>query len=95
MAIEQKFWKGVHDMPPMAVSLGTMRVNKTASWRNIRPVIDQEKCIKCMLCWKFCPEPSILINDEKIEIDYDYCKGCGICATECPKGAIRMEQEGR
>jgi len=93
--MKQKFWKGARDMPPMAVSLGSMRLNKTASWRNVKPIIDYEKCIECMICWKYCPEPAILIEDDEPVIDYDYCKGCAICAEECPKDAIRMEKEGK
>ena len=102
--------RSVKDYPPMAVSLGSMRVNKTGNWRNVRPVIDYSKCIRCMICWKFCPEPSILIKpddflDEELRtsakihevpvIDYEYCKGCGICSVECPKDAIELVREER
>jgi len=30
-------FKGLHDMPPLAVSLGTMRWSTTGSWRHVRP----------------------------------------------------------
>jgi len=86
-------FKSVKDMPPMAMSLGTMRINKTGTWRNIKPVIDYDKCIKCMFCWKFCPDASVDIKDELPVINYDYCKGCGICAAECPAQAIEMVKE--
>lgn len=87
--------RGVCDMPPMAMSLGRMWYNKTGSWRNVRPVIDLEKCTRCLLCWKFCPDLSIIVDEEKntVAVDYDYCKGCGICAEECNVGAIIMEEE--
>lgn len=94
-------FESVKDMPPLAVSLYTMDYNKTGSWRNVRPIIDYDKCTYCTICWKFCPEPSIDL--EKIEvdgkekfkpiIDYKYCKGCGICWTECPVDAIYTEEE--
>jgi len=86
---------GAKDMPPMPAALGSMRQNKTGSWRNVRPVIDYDKCIKCFICWKFCPEPAIKIVDELPVIDYDYCKGCLMCAEECPKDAIGFEKEGK
>jgi 2-oxoisovalerate ferredoxin oxidoreductase delta subunit len=86
--------QNVSDMPPMPASLGSMRVNKTASWRSIRPVIDTDKCTSCMICWKYCPEPAILPNDPPT-IDYDFCKGCGICIVECPFDAIHSEKEGK
>ncbi len=81
------------EMPTMVISIGSQTFNKTGAWRNIKPIIDLEKCIKCGICWKFCPEPSIDIVDEWPVVDYDYCKGCGICAEECPTKCIVMVEE--
>ena len=83
------------DMPTMPMSLGSMLWNKTGSWRNIRPEIKLEECIQCGICWKFCPDMSIEIENELPVIDYDFCKGCGICAEVCPKKvhAIDMVKE--
>ncbi|NQT07168.1 MAG: 4Fe-4S binding protein [Candidatus Omnitrophica bacterium] len=80
-------------MPLCAVSLTDTLYNKTGSWRSIRPVVQKDKCISCLLCWKFCPEPCISMVDGKPVIDYDYCKGCAICIEVCPKGAIVSEDE--
>ncbi|MGC8693982.1 MAG: 4Fe-4S binding protein, partial [Thermoplasmata archaeon] len=67
---------------------------KTNEWRLERPVINQEKCIKCLICWIDCPEATIIRGEEdKIDVNYDYCKGCGICAKECPAKAIDMQKE--
>lgn len=67
---------------------------KTGDWRALRPVINHEKCIKCLFCWVFCPEPAIIRReDDSVEVDYNYCKGCGICANECPVKAIDMVEE--
>jgi 2-oxoacid:acceptor oxidoreductase delta subunit (pyruvate/2-ketoisovalerate family) len=84
----------VDDMPEMPASLGSMRWNKTASWRSIKPIILEEKCKRCMICWKVCPEPAIFPTDPPA-IDYQYCKGCGICIEECPFNAIVSEKEGK
>lgn len=81
------------EMPTMVISVGSQTFNKTGAWRNIKPTIDLGKCIKCGICWKYCPEPSIDIVDEWPVIDYDYCKGCGICAEECPSKCIVMVEE--
>jgi 2-oxoisovalerate ferredoxin oxidoreductase delta subunit len=86
--------KGASEMPPLPASMGSMCMNKTASWRSFRPIIVEEKCKRCMLCWKFCPEPAIFPTDPP-SIDYDYCKGCGICIEECPFDAIVTEKEGK
>ena len=67
----------------------------TASWRIVRPVIDQETCVKCGMCLSYCPVNSIRKKkDGRFEISYDYCKGCGICANECNVKAIEMVPEG-
>lgn len=67
--------------------------NKTGMWRVQEPVIDQSKCIKCLLCWTYCPDASIKRRDDDgVEVDYDYCKGCGICMTVCPVKAISMRE---
>ena len=69
-------------------------VGRTGIWRILRPVIDYDKCIKCLNCWLYCPEGAISDEEGTPVIDYEYCKGCGICANECPAGAISMVREG-
>ncbi|MDH7493007.1 MAG: 4Fe-4S binding protein [Candidatus Saccharicenans sp.] len=81
------------EMPASPMSLGSMLYNKTGAWRNIKPVIDLSRCIKCGICWKFCPDASIDIVDDWPQINYDYCKGCGVCAEECPQKCIAMVEE--
>ncbi|MCX6667594.1 MAG: 4Fe-4S binding protein [Euryarchaeota archaeon] len=67
---------------------------KTGNWRVFKPVLDKSKCVKCLQCWMFCPEATIIRNkDDTISIDYEYCKGCGICANVCKLKAITMERE--
>jgi pyruvate ferredoxin oxidoreductase delta subunit len=66
---------------------------KTGLWRTFRPVYDESKCVKCLLCWLYCPEGVIYVEGDRISIDYEYCKGCGICAKVCNKNAIEMVVE--
>ena len=66
---------------------------KTGLWRFEKPVIDLEKCIKCLVCVVYCPDVSISIVGNTPVINYDFCKGCGICAEECPVKAIKMVVE--
>jgi pyruvate ferredoxin oxidoreductase delta subunit len=96
---DAKGWKevpigGVVDRP------GTAREYKTGTWRVMRPIVDQDKCIDCMQCWLYCPDMAIkgkMKEDKKrpqmIGFDYDYCKGCGTCAKVCPVNAIEMKSE--
>lgn len=67
---------------------------KTGDWRSMRPVVDKEKCIRCGVCYLFCPDMAIYKNDEGFFVsDLYYCKGCGICARECFTGCISMIPE--
>lgn len=72
---------------------GSARNYKTGDWRTFKPILDEKKCVKCLICWIYCPEPAIIRVNDGIKIDYEFCKGCGICATECPVNAIKMEEE--
>ena len=65
----------------------------TGSWSIFRPVVDKETCTKCGTCVIYCPEASITMMDDGVDIDYNFCKGCGICANECPVTALSMERE--
>jgi len=88
--------KGWKEIPEGGLILepGNSMEYKTGSWRSQKPVRDEEKCTNCLICWAYCPDSAIIVENGKIkEINYDYCKGCGICADECPKEAITMEVE--
>lgn len=74
---------------------GSSKKYKTGDWRVFRPVILQDKCIKCSICWQTCPDAAIRVDEKtgKYSIDYDYCKGCLICFHQCPAKAIKKEVE--
>lgn len=91
--------KGPRDIPigGMITEPGNSRKYRTGEWRTgFRPVWHQEGCVHCLMCWLFCPDTAIEVeNGKMIGIDYDHCKGCGICARECPRKekALEMERE--
>ena len=67
---------------------------ETGDWKSQRPIWDKKKCIKCGICYIFCPEACIQEDAEGFFVaDLGYCKGCGICAHECWPGAISMAEE--
>jgi 2-oxoacid:acceptor oxidoreductase delta subunit (pyruvate/2-ketoisovalerate family) len=68
---------------------------KTGSWRTgIKPLADLSKCTNCLLCWLYCPDSAILIEDTTfVGFDDYFCKGCEVCAAVCPVHAIEMVPE--
>lgn len=79
-----------NDLCPIATEFLDMPVG---DWRTKRPVVLREKCVKCGICWAFCPTQCIIERDKWFEADLKTCKGCGICAQECPHNAITMIEE--
>lgn len=78
----------------MIVEAGNAVRYRTGEWRAFRPVVDQDKCTNCLLCWIYCPDSSIRVEgEEMVGYDYDHCKGCGICAAICPVDAIEIMEE--
>jgi pyruvate ferredoxin oxidoreductase delta subunit len=84
------------EIPAGAVVLrpGSAGEYHTGSWRAERPVWNDQKCIKCGICYVFCPEGCISQSENGyFQANLDYCKGCGICAHECWPRAIAMVEE--
>jgi pyruvate ferredoxin oxidoreductase gamma subunit len=81
---------------PSVYALGNSPERKTGSWRQFRPVLHQERCTRCWICFVRCPEAAIALdaNDYPV-VDYDECKGCLLCVHECPTQAFTAEKEIR
>ncbi len=62
-------------------------------WRSMKPVVNRKKCVKCAVCWLYCPVQCIVERTGWFDASLSTCKGCGICAEECPHGAIEMVAE--
>lgn len=62
-------------------------------WRSMLPVVNRKKCVKCSICWLYCPVQCIIERTGWFDANLSTCKGCGICAEECPHGAIEMISE--
>ena len=87
---------GYQDMPlgGLITEAGSSVKYKAGEWKSKYPDINKDKCSECLLCYIYCPENCIELENTSVKsIDLDYCKGCGICAVECPKNAIEMKQE--
>lgn len=96
MKVEGLEIKSLRELPvspvskPRKASMGA----PTGTWREYRPMLNKEMCKKCMLCWLYCPDGVIMIDEDKYPVfDYEYCKGCGVCAYECRFKAIELVRE--
>jgi len=60
---------------------------------NIKYAVNQEKCIKCLICVKNFSCPAIYIEkDGLVSINPLLCDGCGLCVQVCPKKAIEVKK---
>jgi pyruvate ferredoxin oxidoreductase delta subunit len=85
-----------HELGATIPEAGNSVLVETGGWRSMLPIIDSKKCDGCMLCYFYCPDASIIIENGKATgIDLKHCKGCGICAKECPTHAIAMKTEAK
>ncbi len=90
---ELKPW---HDLPlGGVVALEDAEQPVTGGWRTgLRPEVDLDLCVNCLLCWLYCPDSAIVLKGTRfVGFDHDHCKGCEICAEMCPTGAIEMVEE--
>ncbi|MBI4495349.1 MAG: 4Fe-4S binding protein [Deltaproteobacteria bacterium] len=91
--IDEYTWKDI-PLGGVITAAGNAREYKTGDWKSRRPVVDRPKCIKCGVCWVFCPDAAINQSADGYFLpDLDHCKGCGICARECWTGCIQMVEE--
>ncbi len=88
-----KTWKEI-PIGAMIIEPGSSIEFDVTTWRVFRPILDKNKCTKCGLCWIYCPEGAIMVNEDgSYEINLSYCKGCGICQKSCNVKAITMVRE--
>jgi len=55
-----------------------------------RAVVDENKCVICLTCYRCCPHGAIFWKNGAAVISPLACQGCGICASECPMDAIQI-----
>lgn len=53
----------------------------------------KEKCVKCGLCKRVCPNKNSIKIDDTLTIDFSNCIFCGNCVENCPKNALEFTQE--
>ncbi len=53
-------------------------------------VWQRERCKKCDICQKMCPQHGLKFVDGVLTRDQAKCNLCGICALYCPDQAITI-----
>jgi heterodisulfide reductase subunit A-like polyferredoxin/coenzyme F420-reducing hydrogenase delta subunit len=66
---------------------------------SLQPLVEAEKCVVCLTCYRTCPHHAIeIVHDESLNNMYHSaarmdplaCRHCGTCAGECPGKAIQL-----
>lgn len=65
------------------------RGGKQVQHSGILPTVNEENCIACGECAKWCPVDAITV-DEYAVIDEEICIGCGECTATCQFNAISI-----
>lgn len=58
-----------------------------------KPFVEQELCIGCKTCTRFCAHSAITIENKKASIDHSRCVGCGRCVGACPVDAVQTPND--
>jgi len=74
---------------------GGSRQGKMEMHSEEKPTINEDKCVACGMCIRYCPQEAIAYNEhQKAQIDYSRCIGCGQCIVSCHYGAAKGSFEG-
>jgi len=57
---------------------------------NVIPIVDSDKCKKCLTCISICPVNAINIINDDITFNRMKCILCYCCSELCPEGAIGL-----
>ncbi|MDQ6718879.1 MAG: NAD-dependent dihydropyrimidine dehydrogenase subunit PreA [Gemmatimonadota bacterium] len=98
--MDEKGYRNIDEICGRAVSKVTKWENLDLNYHLIAS-IDQDKCIKCELCWAACEDGAHQAirrlpresGSPVVEIIEEACVGCNLCSQVCPvQGCITMEQ---
>lgn len=72
---------------------GDARPSAPGSPPQLQPVWDKNLCVRCALCYLYCPDAAISRQEDGyFDVDTKLCTGCGICHRECWFGAVTMQE---
>ncbi len=68
---------------------------RTGGWRTgVRPQVELDACVNCLLCWVYCPDSAVNTSDGAFAgFDLDRLQGLRDLRDRLPTGAIEMVPE--
>ena len=78
------------DAANVALRIGELIGDGTKAVIADRAVVDPDRCVICLTCYRSCPHGAIFWENGAAAISPAACQGCGICASECPMDAIQL-----
>ncbi|MGD9107026.1 MAG: 4Fe-4S binding protein, partial [Desulfobacterales bacterium] len=78
------------DVENIAVEVKDLLGDGKISVAKNKAVVNEDKCVICLTCYRCCPHGAIYWGDKKAIISPVACQACGICASECPMDAIQV-----
>jgi len=78
------------DVENIAVEVKDLLGDGKISVPKNKAVVNEDKCVICLTCYRCCPHGAIYWGDKRAIISPVACQACGICASECPMDAIQI-----
>ncbi len=60
----------------------------------VKMEINEETCINCGKCTKFCFENALIMKEGHLVFKEENCVGCGLCLKACKEGSIKIKERG-
>ena len=85
-------YKTYQELPLTPITSVDSATNQTGFWKTFKPTLDESKCIKCTICWKFCPDVAIKITpNEEIGVFEQELVGSSVVVTGIVK-ELRIDE---
>jgi len=66
------------------------RAGKLEQHSDVFPEVDEDKCLGCQECLRWCPVKAIEFINGKARVDKTTCIGCGECTVVCRREAVKI-----
>ena len=74
------------DLCPIATKMNPML---PGDWRSMKPVVDRAKCVKCAVCWLYCPVQCVVEKAAWFDFNLATCKGEEDAVREISPGDVK------